>query len=75
MDKLMTRTSRFLAVGGAAAIVFGVIVLLWPGISLVALTALFGSLSVAFVRERYSKEAIETPWQERFVRRFTASQL
>ncbi|HEX6348761.1 MAG TPA: protein phosphatase [Candidatus Dormibacteraeota bacterium] len=30
--------------------------------------------AVAFVRERYSKGAIETPWQERFPRRFTASQ-
>jgi len=48
MDKLMTRSARFLAVGGIASIVFGAIVLLWPGISLVALTALFGGLAVVY---------------------------
>src|SRR5581483_3539942 len=48
MDKLLTRTARFLAVGGAASMVFGVIVLLWPGISLVALTALFGAFAFVY---------------------------
>ena len=40
MDRVMTRTARFLGVGGVASIVFGVILLFWPGISLLALTAL-----------------------------------
>lgn len=48
MDKALTRTARFLGVGGAAAIVFGAIVLLWPGISLVALTALFGAFAFVY---------------------------
>lgn len=48
MDRVMTRSARFLAVGGAASIVFGVIVLLWPGISLVALTALFGAFAFVY---------------------------
>jgi len=43
MDKALTRTARYLAVGGVAWIVFGAIVLFWPGVSLVALTALFGA--------------------------------
>lgn len=48
MDRVMTRTARFLAVGGVASIVFGLIVLLWPGISLVALTALFGAFAFVY---------------------------
>lgn len=28
--------------------------------------------AVAFVREHYDRRAVETPWQKRFVRRFTA---
>lgn len=48
MDKALTRSARFLAVGGLAAIVFGAIVLRWPGISLVALTALFGAFAFVY---------------------------
>ncbi len=48
MDKALTRTARFLGVGGVASIVFGVIVLLWPGVSLVALTALFGAFAFVY---------------------------
>ncbi len=46
MDRVLTRTARWLAVGGVAAIVFGVILIFWPGISLVALTALFGAFAL-----------------------------
>src|SRR5690349_16720181 len=48
MDKALRRTARFLGVGGVASIVFGVVVLLWPGISLVALTALFGAFAFVY---------------------------
>jgi uncharacterized membrane protein HdeD (DUF308 family) len=48
VDKAVTRSSRFLALGGVAAIAFGVIVLVWPGISLVALTALFGAFAFVY---------------------------
>lgn len=48
MDKALTRSARFLGVGGAASIVFGAVVLLWPGISLVALTALFGAFAFVY---------------------------
>jgi len=48
MDTALTRSSRFLGVGGVASIVFGVIVLFWPGISLVALTALFGAFAFVY---------------------------
>jgi len=48
MDKTLTRTARFLGIGGVASIMFGVIVLLWPGISLVALTALFGAFAFVY---------------------------
>jgi hypothetical protein len=29
--------------------------------------------AVAFVRERYDRRAVKTPWQRRYVARFTAS--
>lgn len=29
--------------------------------------------AVAFVRERYHRRAVETPWQRRYVRRFSPS--
>ena len=38
----------FLAFGGAAAIAFGVIVLVWPGVSLFALTTLFGAFAFVY---------------------------
>jgi uncharacterized membrane protein HdeD (DUF308 family) len=48
MDMALKRSARYMAFGGVAAIVFGVIVLIWPGISLVALTALFGALALVY---------------------------
>jgi uncharacterized membrane protein HdeD (DUF308 family) len=48
MDKALTRTARFLGVGGVASILFGAMVLVWPGISLAALTALFGSFAFVY---------------------------
>src|SRR5579871_3901782 len=48
MDKTLTRAARFLGIGGVASIMFGVIVLLWPGISLVAMTALFGAFALVY---------------------------
>lgn len=48
MDKGLTRMSRLLALSGVAAIVFGVTVLLWPGISLLSLTFLFGAFAFVY---------------------------
>lgn len=48
MDKALKRSARYFAVGGVAAIVFGTVVLVWPGISLVALTALFGAFAFVY---------------------------
>lgn len=48
MDKALTRMSRLLALSGVASIVFGVTVLLWPGISLISLTFLFGAFAFVY---------------------------
>ncbi len=48
MDKALSRGSRYLALAGVAAIVFGVICLVWPGVSLLALTALFGAFAFVY---------------------------
>ena len=48
MDIALKRSARYLAFGGVAAIVFGVVVLLWPGLSLVALTYLFGAFAFVY---------------------------
>ena len=48
MDKAVTRMSRLLAVAGVASIVFGATVLLWPGISLLSLTLLFGAFAFVY---------------------------
>ena len=48
MDRALKQSSRFLALGGLAAIVFGVLVLVWPGISLVAMIALFGAFAFVY---------------------------
>lgn len=45
------------------------------GTALACIAALDGvppQRAVAFVREHYDPRAVETPWQRRFVRRFTA---
>jgi uncharacterized membrane protein HdeD (DUF308 family) len=48
MHKALTRSARFLGVGGVASILLGAMVLVWPGISLAALTALFGSFASVY---------------------------
>ena len=48
MEKGLTRMSRLLAAGGVASIVFGAVVLFWPGISLLALTSLFGAFAFVY---------------------------
>lgn len=48
IDTGIKRMARWLGVAGAASLVFGVILLLWPGISLVALTALFGAFAFVY---------------------------
>jgi len=48
MDKALTRMSRLLALTGVASIVFGITVLVWPGISLVSLTFLFGAFAFVY---------------------------
>jgi uncharacterized membrane protein HdeD (DUF308 family) len=48
MEKAVTRSSRFLAVGGVVAIAFGIAVLVWPNISAVVLLALFGAFALVF---------------------------
>ena len=48
MDIALKRTARYLAFGGVSAIVFGAVVLFKPGISLVALTYLFGAFAFVY---------------------------
>lgn len=48
MDRALKRSSRFLGLSGLAAIVFGVLVLIWPGISLIAMIALFGAFAFVY---------------------------
>jgi uncharacterized membrane protein HdeD (DUF308 family) len=48
IDTGIKRMARWLGVAGVASVVFGVILLLWPGISLLALTALFGAFAFVF---------------------------
>lgn len=46
IDQTLARSSRMLALAGVAGIAFGVIVLVWPNISLSAFLALFGALAL-----------------------------
>ena len=46
MEKALTRNALFLGFAGLAAIGFGIVVLVWPGLSLAALLALFGALAL-----------------------------
>jgi len=46
MDRALTRSSRLLALEGIAAIVFGIVVLIWPGMTLVGLLALVGAFAL-----------------------------
>jgi uncharacterized membrane protein HdeD (DUF308 family) len=43
MDQAITRSSRFLALSGVAGVIFGIVALVWPSITLVVLVALFGA--------------------------------
>ena len=47
MDQAITRSSRLLALAGVAGIIFGIVALVWPGITLIALVALFGAYAFA----------------------------
>ncbi len=46
MDQAITRSSRLLGLAGIAGIIFGVAALVWPGITLVALVAIFGAYAL-----------------------------
>lgn len=48
MDTMLTRSGRFLGLAGLASLAFGIIVLVWPRLSLVALVALFGAFSLIY---------------------------
>jgi uncharacterized membrane protein HdeD (DUF308 family) len=48
LDRALKQSARFLALSGLAAVVFGVLVLVWPGISLVAMIALFGAFALVY---------------------------
>jgi uncharacterized membrane protein HdeD (DUF308 family) len=48
METMMARSGRFLALSGLAAIAFGIIVLVWPRLSLLALLWLFGAFSLVY---------------------------
>ncbi|HZT96539.1 MAG TPA: DUF308 domain-containing protein [Chloroflexota bacterium] len=46
LEQVFVRNNRLLALSGVAAIAFGVIALAWPGITFVALLALFGAFAL-----------------------------
>jgi len=48
VERFLARNSRLLVFGGLAAIAFGAVVLIWPGISLLALVALFGAFALVY---------------------------
>jgi len=48
MDKGLSRLSRWLVVAGLGQIIFGGIVIVWPAISLEALTIVFGAFALAY---------------------------
>ncbi len=48
METAMARSGRFLALSGLAAIAFGIVVLVWPRLSLLALIWLFGAFSLVY---------------------------
>ena len=46
VDRTLKRSARMLALGGVASIAFGVVVVAWPKLSLIALLALFGAFAL-----------------------------
>jgi uncharacterized membrane protein HdeD (DUF308 family) len=44
----MSRSALYLAIAGVASVVFGAVTLFWPGITLIALTALFGGFAFVY---------------------------
>jgi len=48
LERAISRSAVYLGVAGVASIAFGVITLFWPGISLIALTALFGGFTLVY---------------------------
>ena len=48
MERALARNSRLLAFSGLAAIAFGLVVLIWPNISAIALVALFGAFALVY---------------------------
>lgn len=48
MNKAMSRSALYLAIAGVASVVFGAVTLFWPGITLIALTALFGGFAFVY---------------------------
>jgi len=48
VERAMSRSATYLAIAGVASIVFGAVTLFWPGISLLALTALFGAFALVY---------------------------
>ncbi len=46
MDQAITRSSRLIALAGVAGIIFGIAALVWPGITLIVLVALFGAFAL-----------------------------
>jgi uncharacterized membrane protein HdeD (DUF308 family) len=48
VNKAMSRSALYLAIAGVASVVFGAVTLFWPGITLIALTALFGGFAFVY---------------------------
>lgn len=48
VEKAMSRSAVYFGIEGLAFIIFGAVTLFWPGISLVALTALFGAFAFVY---------------------------
>src|ERR1700746_2516078 len=46
MDQAINRSSWFLGFSGAAAVIFGIVALVWPSITLVILVALFAAYAL-----------------------------
>ena len=47
-ERAMSRSALYLAIAGVVSVVFGAVTLFWPGITLAALTALFGGFALVY---------------------------